>query len=429
MNQGKHLLIKEAVIVDPEFPERDRPLDILIEDGVIRSIGKDISAGEEVELIEGEDLHLSAGWFDVGVQVCDPGYEHREDLYSADRAAAAGGYTDIATQPNTRPVAHSKSEILYFRRKSGDLLIDCHPIGAVSKDCAGVDITEMIDMQRAGAIAFSDGSNSIQNSGLMLRALQYVQSFDGLLINYPLDRQMSPEGQMHEGSISTILGMRGIPDLAEELMVERDIRLTEYTGSRLHLSNISTAGSVRRIREAKAQGIRVTASVAALNLLYDHHKLENFDSNYKLLPPLRSPEDRESLKAGLLDGTIDFVSSNHVPWDEESKKVEFPYAAFGAIGLETTFSVVRTAFGQTVDVGDLIRWLAIRPREVLSLPRLEIKEGHAARLTVFSPDEPVVYGEKEMHSKSRNTPLLGAALTGRVHACINGRRYFVSDRR
>ncbi|MCU0346913.1 MAG: dihydroorotase, partial [Saprospiraceae bacterium] len=298
------LLIKNATLVHPSSKHDGAKTDILIENGKIHSLGTGLSAGTAT-VFDAKGACVSPGWLDLGTLIGDPGHEHREDFSSAGKAAAAGGYTAIACLPNTVPALHSKSEIQYVRSRSVASLVDFLPIGAVTQDCAGKDFTEMYDMQAAGAVAFSDGKKPLQDSGLMLRALQYVKPFDGVILNRPHDRSMAPGGQMHEGTMSTSLGLKGVPALAEELMLRRDIYLAEYTGSRLHVLNISTAGSVQLVREAKAQGLQVTASVAAMNLACDDHLLSEFDPNWKVMPPIRELSDMEALQAGLADGTID----------------------------------------------------------------------------------------------------------------------------
>lgn len=415
------LLIKQVKIIDPNSSHNGQTIDILIESGIIQSIQAGLNSNG-VEIVEGKGACVSPGWLDVGVQACDPGFEHREDLYSAARAATAGGFTAIAVQPNTDPVVDSKSEVLYIKKNTQGLLVDFYPIGAVSENCEGKDITEMLDMHAAGALAFSDGKKSLQHSGLMLKALQYVLAFDGVILNQPLDKDITGDGQMHEGIVSTMLGMKGIPNLAEELMVERDLHLLEYTGSRLHIANVSTAGAVQRIREAKSKGLRVTASVASMNLMFEDEAVAEFDSNFKVLPPLRSAEDRQALIEGLQDRTIDFIASNHTPIDEEGKKREFPYTNFGAIGLETAFATSWTALKAKLSIDRLVELLAIRPRSIFGLPMPVIEVGQAANLTVFDPDLQWTFSEKDIRSKSKNTPLVGKELTGKVLAIVNNRQ-------
>ena len=359
---------------------------------------------------------------DVGTHTCDPGYEHREDLHTAAAAAAAGGFTAVACFPNTHPALHSKSEVLYILNKSASLPVRFYPIGAVSQDCEGKDLAELYDMHTAGAVAFSDGSRPVQDAGLLLRAMQYASAFNGLIINQPHHKTLAAGGQMHEGLTSTMLGLKGLPALAEEIMVQRDLSLLEYAaeGGRLHIYLVSTAKSVAMLRAAKRAGLPVTASVAVANLCFTDEKLSDFNSNWKILPPLRSAADSEALLEGLADGTLDFICSHHTPWDEEAKNLEFPYAEFGMTGLETCFAMCRTFLSKNLTINDVVEKLAVRPREVLGLPVPEIKPGAVAELTVFDPDAEWVLEEKNLRSKSRNTPLVGQKLRGKVLLVVKG---------
>ena len=417
-------LLKKVRIIAPESSYDGESMDILInEEGTIAEIGPVINTAADRTLAF-DNAHLAAGLTDVGVQACDPGFEHQEDLSSAAAAAAAGGFTAMAVWPNTHPAIQTKSEVLYIRNQK-DLLPDIYPIGALSTDCRGEEITEMMEMHDAGAVAFSDGLAPVQNGGLLMRALQYVRTFDGLIINQGLDQSISGNGQIHEGEISTMLGMRGIPSLAEEMMIQRDIQLTRYTNSRLHISNVSTAESVALIRRAKRDGIKVTASVAVLNLLWDHSQLLDFNTNLKTLPPLRRQEDINALKQGLKDGTIDFLSSNHVPLEKEEKEVEFPYAGFGALGLQTAFGASLKALRDTLSLSEIMeRWTVI-PRRILGLPQPKIQEGTPANLTLFDPDRDWVLEHSDILSRSHNSPFIGSALPGKILAVFNGNQSMV----
>lgn len=412
------LLIKKTTVVDPHSSHNGKIVDILIRDGIIKAIRPAITE-KDAKVLQAEGSCVSIGWMDIGVQTGDPGYEYREDLTTVAAAAAAGGYTAIACQPNTIPVVDSKSGVLYVKNETRGLLTDFFSIGAISRACEGKDITEMLDMHASGAIAFSDGKNAIQDSGLMLRALQYVKAFEGIVINQPHDSAIASGGQMNEGLTSTTLGMVGIPHLAEELMVQRDIYLAEYTTSRVHIANISTAASVELIRKAKAKDLQVSASVAAINLAFDDGSLSSFDVNFKVLPPLRSREDIDALKAGLKDGTIDMITSNHVPLEEEAKKLEFPFAEFGAIGLETTYALCNAHLNGLLSTNEMVEKLAINPRKLLKLGLPHIESGQEANLTLFDPAKKWTLREEDIRSKSKNTPLIGMELKGRVLAVFN----------
>lgn len=411
------LLLKNVRIITEK--SESRPQDIVIRDGMIEAIGDQLRVEEGADIWEWPGACVSAGWFDAGVQACDPGYEHREDLHSAARAAAAGGFTAVATFPNTNPAIHSKSEVLYVKNKTAGSPVTFYPIGAISQGCEGKDLAELFDMHSAGAIAFSDGRKAVQDAGLLLRALQYAKAFNGLILNEPHHKTIAAGGQMHEGVVSTSLGMKGVPALAEEIMVQRDLSLLEYAQGRLHLHLLSTARSVALVRAAKRSGLPVTASVAVANLCFTDEKLAAFDSNWKVLPPLRSQSDAEALLEGLADGTVDFICSNHTPWDEESKNLEFPYAEFGMTGLETTFALCRTFLNKKLTTNDLVEKMALSPRRIFGLPLPEIKPGARAELTVFDPDAGWTFQEKDMRSKSRNTPFVGQTFTGKVFGIVN----------
>ncbi|MEL6638705.1 MAG: dihydroorotase [Bacteroidota bacterium] len=413
------LLIKNAKILSPGTPHHGKKRDLSIDrKGRIQSIRAKLDE-KRSKVLDVRGAYVSPGWMDVGVQVGDPGFEHREDLQSVAAAAAAGGFTALAPQPNTHPTIHSKSEVRYLRDGLRDSLIDLYPLGAVSQSCEGGDITEIYDMHRAGAIAFTDGQQSIQDGGLMMRALQYVKAIDGIVINAPHDESIAGRGQIHEGQMSTALGMKGLPALAEELMLQRDLYLLAYTDSRLHVANVSTAGAVALIREAKRKGLRVTASVPAMNLALTEEVLEGFDTNYKVLPPLREKSDLLALRRGIQDGTLDFVSSNHTPLEGEAKKLEFPYADFGALGLQTLFPLVNTHLGDRFKAEDWVRLLAFRPREVFGLAVPEIREKEMANLTIFSTEAEWTFEAQAIRSKSSNTPFLGQSFRGKVLGVVN----------
>ncbi|MCB0706889.1 MAG: dihydroorotase [Saprospiraceae bacterium] len=418
------MLLKNCRIIGPKGA--GKPTDILIANGRIEEIAANISAPAK-ETLTGEDLYVSAGWVDLGVQACDPGNEHREDFQTVRAAAAAGGYTGIALWPDTDPCVDSKSGISYIQEESDRHLVDLLPLGALSRGCKGKDITEMIDMRASGALAFTDALHPVSDSGLLLRALQYVRAFDGLIIHFPHDQTIGAHGQMHEGMVSTSLGLPGIPAISEELMVARDIQLLEYTGSKLHLSNISTAGSVNRIRAAKAAGLRITCSVPVWNLVFDDTALSDFNSLFKMMPPLRESEDREALIQGVLDGTIDHISANHVPLEEEHKSLEFPYASFGVNGLETTFSLLQTYLSERIPIELVATVLGDNVRRILGLDPVEIAVGQVANLTVLERSANWVLSPDKVKSRSRNNPLIGEPLRGKVRAVLRNDWYIINE--
>jgi len=417
------LLIKNAIIVDAASPLNGKKRDLLIEKGQIKKIGTRLS-NEKAKVVSVKDLHISLGWFDIGVQSGEPGYEHREDIETLTNAAAAGGYTGLACFPNTIPVVQAKADILFLKNQSS--LVDLYPIGVVSQDCKGKDLAELYDMSNAGAIAFSDGKKAIQSSGLMKRSLEYVKGIDGLIINHPDDEELAEGGQIHEGSVSTSLGMKGLSTMAEEMMLKRDLDLLAYTESRLHVHNISSVGAVALIKAAKKKGLNVTASVAAVNLVYDHHVLESFNTNFKVKPPLRTQKDVKALIKGLKEGTIDSISTNHVPLEDEAKKLEFLYASFGMIGLETTFALLNTFLAKQLPLELIIERLVYHSRNIVRLPVPKIEEGAVANLTLFLPNLKWTVTKKDIFSKSKNTPFIGQQMKGKVLGVVNGKLEMVN---
>lgn len=417
-----NILIKSAHIIDSASPHNGKVMDVLIENGIIKSIHSKIIPTKNVKIIEAANLHLSAGWMDMQVNFCDPGFEHKEDLESGIRAAAAGGFTGVAVVSSTNPSIHSKGEVQYIKNKTAGAIVDVYPIGTVSYRQEGKDISEMYDMQQAGAVAFSDDKKAIGDAGLLMRALLYSQNFGSLIITHCDEKSISQDGKMNEGITSTMLGLKGIPALAEELMVSRNIFLAEYTNAPIHIANITTLKSVALIKQAKANGLKVTASVNAYSISLDDSVLSGFDSNFKLNPPLRIKTDVEALRKGLADGTIDAITSDHRPQDIESKDVEFDYAANGMIGLESAFGLINSNKGK-VKLETIIQTLTTNPRTILKLEQPKIIEGAQANLTLFDPEAEWIFDKKSIQSKSLNTPFIGTKFKGKVIGIINKKQY------
>ena len=415
-----HLLIKSAKVVDPNSPHHHTTVSIFIEDGIIKKvIGTKYEVRSDVKVIDVKGLHVSPGFFDMQVNFRDPGYEYKEDLLSGCAAAAAGGFTGVAVMPGTYPPIHTKSEIEYVKIKTTDNIVDVFPVGAITHTTDGKELSEMYDMHSAGAIAFSDDKKPVTDAGLLLRAMLYSKSFNGLLMTHCDEKTISLDGKMNEGKISTSLGLKGIPALAEEVMVARNLFLCEYTGGKIHFQSVSTAKSVDLIREAKKKMLKVTASVNAHHLVLDDSALKSFDTHCKVDPPLRTKKDMDALKKGLTDGTIDAITSDHSPEDVENKNVEFDYSAFGMIGLETCFALANTYSHLTLS--DLVKKLSIRPREIFGLPVPKIKEKEKANLTLFLPNKEWVFEEKHIRSKSKNTPFIGKKMKGFVVGVVNNK--------
>jgi dihydroorotase len=414
-------LIRSAKIICKTSDYHGQTKDIFIENGIIKQIG-DVLILEADEIIEGNDLHVSVGWFDMRVHAKEPGYEYKESLESMEQTALAGGFSEIALMPNTKPVVQTRESVNYLKR-AGEK-VKFHPMAAVTVKCEGTDFTEMIDLHEAGAVAFTDGEHPIQNPDIFLKSLQYLTQFGGLLINHPEDTNLTHFGQMHDGAVSTFLGMKGMPQMAEEIMLMRDIKLLQYVmetpfieqfsnKSILHFSCISSQETVNLIRMAKEVGVPITCDVAAHQLCFTENDLVEFDSNFKVNPPFRTQEDVDALWEGLADGTIDVIVSDHNPQDEESKKLEFDMAEFGVIGLETVFSSVNS-FNKELSLVDIIEKITDNPRKILRLNSPKIEEGVKANLTVFSPTIQYIYEEKNIFSKSKNSPFIDKKLKGKV---------------
>jgi dihydroorotase len=420
-----NILIKQARVIDAGSAHNGKTVDILIEGGIISSIKSRISTEKNVKVIESENLHVSAGWLDMQANFCDPGFEHKEDLETGIRAAASGGFTGVAISSATNPPVHSKAQVQYIKKNTKDEIVDVYPVGAATHNREGKEISEMYDMQQAGAVAFSDDKNTISNAGILMRALLYSKNFGGLVMTHCDEKSISQDGQINEGVTSTKLGLKGIPALAEELMISRNIFLAEYTDAPIHIMNVSSEGSVNLIRDAKSKGLKVSASVNAYNLTLEDSLLNGFDSNYKLNPPLRTKADIEALRKGISDGTIDVITSDHRPQDIESKDVEFDHASNGMIGLETAFALLNSNKGK-LKLDNIIASLTTKPREVLKLKPVHVKEGEPANLTLFDTDKEWTFEKKHIHSKSSNSPFIGTKFKGKVIGVINKKQVLLN---
>lgn len=414
-----NLLIKQATIVDSNSSHNGKVVDILIEKGVITQIKKSITPEKGIKTIEGDNLHVSAGWLDMQVNFCDPGNEHKETLEKGLKAAAKGGFTGVAVMSGTNPPLHNKAQIDYVVNKAKSNTIDVYPVGTLSYNQEGKDLSEMYDMQLSGAVAFSDYKKPIKDAGLILRALQYSNNINSFIITHCDDKTISHGGLMNEGVTSTRLGLKGMPALAEEIMLQRNIQILEYTGGKMHIPTISTKGSVDLIKKAKAKKLNITCGVAAYNLLLDETELEGFDTNFKVNPPLRTKEDVEALKKGVADGVIDVIVSDHNPQDIESKDLEFDLADNGMVGLESCFGVANAALSSKVSLEAMIDTLTKNPRTILDLKEVSVKEGAEANLTLFNPGKKYVFGKSHIVSSNKNSGFIGKELKGEVIGVVN----------
>ena len=415
------ILIKAARIIDNESPFHNKVMDILIENGSIQEISASIVARDADREITFENLHVSQGWFDSSVSFGEPGFEDRETIENGLRTAAKSGFTAIALNPGNDPVTDNKGAVSFLKSKAENSPVSLFPLGALTKKAAGMDLAELYDMQQAGAVAFGDHKESVSNPNLLKIALQYTQNFDGLVQSFPQENRIAGNGNVNENENSTYLGLKGIPALAEELQVTRDLYILEYTGGKLHIPTISTAKSVDIIREAKEKGLDVSCSVAIHNLFFTDDVLQGFDTNAKVLPPLRTKADVKALIAGVKDGTIDMVTSDHIPMDIEHKKVEFDNALFGTLGLESAFGALLKIFSVKTSVRVLLSG-----RSRFNLPEEVIDEGNTANLTFFDPEAEYTFQLSDIHSTSKNSLFLGEQLKGRVLGIFSKGEFFPS---
>jgi dihydroorotase len=417
-----NLLVKNVTVADPQSKFNNQQCDVRIENGKIKNIGK-LTADKNETVFDGQGAFLTPGFFDLNCVAGDPGFETKEDIQTLTATAKAGGFTGLALLPQTSPVVQSKSQVEYIINRAKNNLVDVFPVGAISQNREAKELAELFDMQQAGAVAFSDGDRALQDDGFMSRALQYAKGFDALLMVYPENKSIAGKSQINESKNSVLLGMKGLPALAEEMHIARDIFLATYNETKIHISNISTAGAVALIRKAKKDGVQVSCDVTAHHLVFTEELLSDFDSNYKVKPPLRSKTDIKALIAGLKDGTIDAITSQHRPEEIEFKNVEFEIAHYGIIALQTVLPLLLKA---GLDISLIAEKLAINPRKLLNLTVPVIEEGAEANFTVFNATEKWAYNSASNHSKSANSPLLGTELTGKVKLVYNNNRYWES---
>lgn len=404
------ILIKSAFVVDVQSSFNKQTVSILIENGIISKIAKNIAPDTDTQIIELDNLHVSQGWFDSSVTFGEPGYEERETLNNGLQTAALSGFTCIAVNPDTNPLIDNSAALAFLKSKSALHATKLLPVGNLTSGAKGVDLAELYDMQSNGASSFYDYKKPVLNPNLLKVALQYAQGFKGLIQSFPLDKSIAGKGIVNENISSTQLGLKGIPALAEELQVARDLHLLEYTGGKLHIPTISTLKSAKLIKEAKEKGLDVSCSVAAYNLILDDSYLEEFDTNFKVSPPLRTKEDCKGLIAAVIDGTIDMITSDHRPMDIENKQVEFDNAYYGSIGLESIFGALLTVLPLEVVVEKLT---VGKSRFGLDLTTIEI--GNKADFTLFNPDKKHVFGKENILSTCTNAMFLNHELLGKAY--------------
>ena len=408
------ILIKSAKIFDANSKFNGKILDILIINGKIVEIGKRISESKSKKIINEKNLCVSVGWLDTSVCFGEPGLEERETLSNGAKTAALSGFTDVILNAETDPNLDTKADINYITSKSSEFITNIHPTGCLTKEAKSEKLADLFEMHKSGAIGFYDFKKPLNNPNLLKIALQYVQGFDGLIFSFPFEKSICYDGQIHEGLISTNYGLEGIPALSEEIMLERDLKILEYTGGKMHVPCISTKESVELIKEAKKNNINVTCSVSINNLFFNDEKLKNFDTRFKVLPPIRSEVHRKALLKGLDDGIIDFVTSDHTPIDIDNKKTDFVNSLFGSTGLESFFGALNSLFSTEKSIDILTK-----NKNVFGIAENKIEEGEVANLTLFDPNYKYTFTKDHIISKSKNSCFIDSDLTGKSFGIIS----------
>ncbi len=417
-----NILLKSATIFDKKSKYHKQKKDILIQNNSFTKIADSIDCPLDCDEINLENLQVSNGWFDSSVSFGEPGYEERENLSNGLDTAAKSGFTDVAINSNTQPYLDTKTSIAYLKSLSTSKATKVYPIGSLTQNSKGIEMAELYDMKSAGAIAFGDYNKGISNDNLMKIALQYAQNFDGLVLSFPLNSAIGGDGMAHEGIQSTLLGLKGIPALAEEMQISRDLFLLEYTGGKLHIPTISTLKSVALIKEAKQKKLHVTCSVTTHHLTLTDIELITFSGNTKVMPPLRSEEDRLALIEGVKDGTIDCITSDHNPIDIENKKVEFNNAKYGTIGLENLFGSLQTV----LDTETIVEALTTKPKSIFGIEQSLIEEGETASISLFTDTKTSLFDKKDILSTSKNSIFLQKEMKGKVYGIFSKNQFILN---
>ena len=412
-----NLLIRSAIIIDKKSEFHNDRVDILIKNGIISNIAPSIKNSNNYKELKFDNLHVSNGWFDYSISCGQPGFEERDNMINTLEVASKSGFTCIGIQPNTFPVIDKRSEIEYIKLLSSNNIVKVHPIGSLTKKSEGNELSEIFDMGDGGAIAFGDYKRSIKNPNILKLALQYSNNSNYPIMSFPNTMEISENGVVNENITSTVLGLNPIPSFSEHLNVQRDLTILEYAGGKLHIPTISTAKSTELIRNAKKNGLNVTCSTTIHNLFFDDQKLNGYNTNFKVFPPLRSTADIESLKIAVKDGTIDLVTCDHNPLNIELKDLEFENAAFGTIGLESFFGALNKLFSTKLAIQILTRG-----RSKFSLNSTTISVGELADITLFNPNHDYVFSESQILSKSKNSIFINSKLKGKVYGIISNNK-------
>ena len=415
-----NIILKSAKVINVESKHNGSKQDILISEGKIKKIGSTISV-KNAKTISVKNLHVSVGWFDSSVSFGEPGYEERETLLNGANVASKSGFTDLLLNPSTKPVLDNQTDISFIKSKSLNSSCNIHPIGALTLSSESKDLAELYDMKNSGAVGFYDFKKPILNSNLLKTALLYSQSFNSVIMSYPQDNSVAKGGLINEGTISVNYGIKGIPNFAEEIQIARDLHVLEYTGGKLHIPTISTKKSLELIKKAKSKGLNVTCSVAVHNLIFNDKKLKDFDTRFKVLPPLREEKDRVALVNGVKTGLIDMVTSDHLPIDLENKKTDIENAKYGTIGLESIFGSLLSLF----DLNQTIEILS-RGREIFNIEKPEFEVGSKASLSLFTIND-YEFSKADILSKSKNSAFLGMKMKGKPIGVINGNKITINE--
>lgn len=400
------ILLKSAKIIDAKSDFNGKTQDILIEKGVITKINSSIKS-DDAKIINLKNLHVSPGWIDSSVCFGEPGYEDRETIENGTVTAASSGYTDVILNPYTKPILDSRADISFIKNKSLGNIVDIHPLGALTRQSKSNELADLKEMFEAGCVGFYDFKKPITNPNILKTALQYVQHFNGLILSFPLERSISKNAQMHEGTVSTTYGLKGFSEISEEIAIFRDIKLLEYTGGKLHFPTISSLNSLNIIKEAKSKGLNVTCGVSINNLFFNDEKLKDFDTRFKVNPPIRDEKSRKGLIKGVETRIIDCVTSDHIPVDIDNKKTDFENSDFGAIGLESSFGALNSLLGlnKTIEILN-------SSYEIFNLSRPTIDIGNEAKISMFDPTEKYIFSKKNIYSSSKNSSFLNTEITG-----------------
>ena len=425
-NIKNSLLLKNCKVVDP-FQDSIYDTDILIKKGRIEKIDKNIPEKGIEKIVDLNGLSLSPGFIDIHVHFREPGNEDAETIESGAKAAIAGGFTQVCCMPNTNPAIDTRGTVQFIYEQAENLPVKVYPIAAITKGRKGKELTEMGELSKAGAVAFSDDGSPVMNSQLFRNALEYSKLFNKPIINHAEDNTLKGNSIMNEGVVSTQLGLSAAPAIAEEIMISRDLEIAGFTKARIHIPHVSTAGSVDLIRKAKKKGVNVTAEATPHHFSLTDEYLRNFDANGKVSPPLRTEKDRLAIIEGIKDGTIDAIATDHAPHNYETKETSIDLASFGMIGLESAFGLAMTKLVQPnhINLMKLIKSLTVNPAAIMNLELSKIAKNEIANFTIFNPDEWWVFSKKDIYSRSGNTPFIGEELTGRVKSVITGSKHII----